>query len=64
MVTRIRGAERRGAGMRNIAPDDRPDASASSPARRRLDDDRVEIGRWDVQYWEEFIPTAVAIVTR
>jgi len=45
-----------------IAPDYRPDrVGFESGARRRgLDGDRVKIGRWDVQYYEEFIPTAPA----
>jgi hypothetical protein len=46
----------------DIAPDDRPDrVGLGSGARRRgLDGDRAKIGRWDVQYYEEFIPTALA----
>jgi hypothetical protein len=49
-------------GLLRIAPDYRPDrVGFESGARRRgLDGDRVKIGRWDVQYCEEFIPTAPA----
>ena len=49
-------------GLLRIAPDYRPDrVGFESGARRRgLDGDRVKIGRWDVQYYEEFIPTAPA----
>ena len=45
-----------------IASDDRPDrVGLESGARRRgLDGDRAKIGRWDVQYYEEFIHTALA----
>jgi hypothetical protein len=46
----------------DIAPDDRPDrvGLGSGAPRRGLDGDRAKIGRWDVQYYEEFIPTALA----
>ena len=46
-------------GLLDIAPDDRPDLESGAP-RRGLDGDRAKIGRWDVQYYEEFIPTALA----
>ena len=46
-------------GLLNIAPDDRPDLESAAP-RRGLDGDRAKIGRWDFQYYEEFIPTALA----
>jgi len=49
-------------GLLRIAPDYRPDRVGfeSGAPRRGLDGDRVKIGRWDVQYYEEFIPTAPA----
>jgi len=49
-------------GLLDIAPDDRPDrVGLEAGARRRgPDGDRAKIGRWDVQYYEEFIPTALA----
>ena len=45
-------------GLLDIAPDDRPDLESGAP-RRSLDGDRAKIGRWDVQYYKEFIPTAL-----
>ena len=49
-------------GLLDIALDDRPDrVGLEAGARRRSPDgDRAKIGRWDVQYYEEFIPTALA----
>jgi hypothetical protein len=51
-------------GLRDIAPDDRPDhVGLEAGARRRgPDGDRAKIGRWDVQYYEEFIPTALRLI--
>jgi hypothetical protein len=49
-------------GLLDVAPDDRPDrVGLESGARRRsLDGDRAKIERWDVQYYEKFVPTVLA----
>ena len=60
-MTRIDDAERRGAGMLDIAAGDRLDrVGLESRALRALMATAPRSGRWDVQYIEKFIPTAVA----
>ena len=52
-------------GLLCIAPDDRPDrVGLEYGAGRRGADGDQKIGRWYVQDYEEFIPTALVIITR